>query len=212
MDERTFELINLEFDGRIDDAGRAELEVLLANDPAARACREELRAVARALVDAPVPSLPLDFRDSVLRRLPQRSNRGIRIRSAWRSGLALAASVVTAVAVLWVVQHGPGPNPDQMGATLAPATAFVSAARGADGLALSFSLPTGPADLVIDLPGDGILTATVDSGAAPRIEGRRIVVAAAGGRLTVRVAGNVNEFKANLIRGDVVTPVTVRSY
>lgn len=210
MDERTFELINLEFDGRLDDVGRAELERLLANDPAARACRDELRAVARALVDAPVPSLPLDFRDSVLRRLPQRSNRVARVRSAWRSGLALAASVVTAVAVLWVVQHGPAADSEHMGATLAPATATVVATPDGEGLALSFSLPAGPADLVIEFPGEGALTAALESGQAPQVEGRRIVVAAAGGQVTVRVAGNVNEFKANLIRGDVVTPVTVR--
>jgi len=211
MDARVVELINLELDGRLDAAGRAELEAALADDPAARARREQLRAVARALADAPVPSLPLDFRDAVLRRLPQRSNRGIRARRTWRGGLALAASVVAAVVVLRVVQHGPVGVPEQMGATLAPPAARVTVMPQAGGLALKFTLPAGPADLVLEFAGEGPLAATADRGPAPVVEGRRIVVGATGGRLTVQVAGNVNEFKANLIRGGVVTPVTVSS-
>jgi hypothetical protein len=208
MDARVVELINLELDGRLDAAGRAELEAALANDPAARARREQLRAVARALADAPVPSLPLDFREAVLRRLPQRSNRARRVRTAWRVGLALAASVVAAVAVVQLVPQGPS---EQMGATLAPATARVSAAPQADGLALDFVLPAGPAQLVIDLPGTGALSATTAGGPAPVVEGRRIVVAAAGGRIRVQVAGDVKEFTASLVRDGVVTPVTVQS-
>ena len=211
MDARVVELINLELDGRLDAAGRAELEAALSNDPAARARREQLRAVARALADAPVPSLPPGFREAVLRRLPQRSNRGIRARNAWRGGLALAASVVAAVVVLRVVQHGPAGTPEQLGATLAPPTASVAVTPRADGLALDFALPPGPADLVIECAGAGPLAATADAGPAPMVEGRRIVVGATGGRLTLRVAGEVNEFKASLVRAGDVTPVTIRS-
>lgn len=211
MDARVVELINLELDGRLDAAGRAELDAALTNDPAARARREQLRAVARALADAPVPSLPLDFRDAVLRRLPQRSNRAARSRYAWRGGLALAASVIAAVVVLRLVPHGPGGMPEQMGATLAPPAASMTVTPGPRGAILSFDLPPGAADLVIDLPGHGPLVATTQRGAAPVVEGRRIVVATTGGRLTVQVAGDVNELKANLVRGGSVTPVTVRS-
>ena len=36
MDARVLELLNLELDGRLDDAGRAELELALKNSPVAR--------------------------------------------------------------------------------------------------------------------------------------------------------------------------------
>jgi hypothetical protein len=211
MDARTLDLINLELDGRLDAAGRAELEAALANDPAARTRREQLRAVARKLADAPAPALPLDFRDSVLRRLPQRVDQRLRARKFWRGGLALAASVVAAVVVLRVVQHGPALSPDQLGATLAPATATVTPTPRPGGLSLNFALPQAPADLVIDLPGEGPLTASGERGAAPIVEGRRIVVVAAGGSFAVHVSGDVDGFSANLVRGEAVTPVTVRA-
>lgn len=211
MDARIVELINLELDGRLDAAGRAELDAALANDPAARARREQLRAVARALADAPAPALPPDFRDAVLRRLPQRSKPRPRVRYLWRAGLALAASVAAAVFVLRVVPHGPASAPEHLGATLAPATASVSVTPRPDGLALDFALPPGPADLVIEFPGSGVLAARVEGGPAPVVEGRRIVVSATGGRVTVQVAGDVKEFAANVVRDGVVMPVTVRA-
>jgi anti-sigma factor RsiW len=211
MDARVVELLNLELDGRLDAAGRAELEAALANDPAARTRREQLRAVARALADAPVPSLPPGFREEVLRRLPQRSNRAGRARRFWRGGLALAASVVAAAVVLQVVQHEPAGTPEQLGATLAPPTATVTARPQPGGVELGFVLPPGPADLVIDVPGTGPLAATADRGPAPAVEGRRIVVRATGGRLTVQVAGDIQEFNAVLVRDGVVRPVTPRA-
>ena len=214
MDARVVELINLELDGRLDAAGRAELETALAHDPAARARREQLRAVARALADAPVPSLPLDFRDSVLRRLPHRSNRRPGLRRAWRAGLALAASAVAAVIVLNVVRQ-PMPAGQLVGA-LAPEAPSVTTDALPGGLALHFDLPQGPADIVIDVVhtagGDGALAATTDAGIRPRIEGRRIVVpGAAAGRTTVVVTGDVGGFAALVVRGGSVTAVTVRS-
>lgn len=211
MNERTVELINLELDGRLDAAGRAELDQHLANDPAARARREELRAVARALADAPVPTLPLDLKESVLRRLPQRSNRARNVRRAWRGGLALAASVVSAVVVLRAVQHSPEVAPEQVSGTLVPAIATVAVIRQERSLTLEFALPKEQSELVIDVPGTGAVSASVTGAPEPAINGRRIVVPAAGGEVIVLVVGNVNEFKANLVRGDVVTPVTVRT-
>jgi len=211
MDARVVALMNLELDGRLDAAGRAKLEAALANDPAARSRREQLRAVARALADAPVPSLPPGFREAVLRRLPQRSNRVGRARRLWRGGLALAASVVAAAVVLQVVRHEPAGTPEQLGATLAPATATVTPRPHPAGIQLGFALPAGPADLLIDFPGTGLLTATADRGPAPAVEGRRIVVRATGGRFTVQVAGDVQEFHAVLVRDGVVRPVTPRA-
>jgi hypothetical protein len=211
MDARVVELINLELDGRLDQAGRAELDAALANDPAARARREQLRAVARALADAPVPSLPPDFRDGVLRRLPQRSNRAARERRYWRGGLALAASVAVAVVVLQVARHSPTGTPEQVAATLAPAVASVAVTRQAGALTLEFVLPPERSDLIIDLPGTGAVSAAVTGAPEPAIDGRRIVIAVSGGEVVVLVLGNVNEFNANLVRDGVVTPVTVRT-
>jgi hypothetical protein len=143
--------------------------------------------------------------------LPQRSNRARRVRTAWRVGLSLAASVVAAVAVVQLVPHGPSGRTEQMGATLAPANPRVSAVPWPGGLVLDFVLPAGPSQLVIDLPGTGALSAAVSGGPAPAVEGRRIVVAAAGGRFRVQVAGDVKEFTATLVRDGVVTPVTIQS-
>ena len=210
MDERALELINLELDGRLDEAGRAELETLLANDPAARARREQLRAVARALADAPAPTLPLDFRDAVLRRLPQRSNRVGRVPRRWQAGLALAASVLVAIGALNLARHELGGPPEQVGGTMAPAGASVAATPREGGVELGFELPPGPSEIVLEFEGEGGLAATADRAPPPVIEGRRIVVAATGGHLTVQVAGNVNDFKASLVRDGVVTPITVR--
>ena len=99
----------------------------------------------------------------------------------------------------------------QLGATLAPATATVAVTRQEGALTLDFMLPPEAAELVIDVPGSGGLSATVFGAPEPSIDGRRIVIAAGGGEVTVLVMGNANEFKANLVRGNVVTPVTVRA-
>ena len=209
MDSHVVELINLELDGRLDDAGRAELEAALANDPAARTRREQLRAVARALADAPAPTLPLDFRDGVLRNLPQR--RPASRTRQWQVGLALAASVLVAVGVLNVALQELGGPPEQVSGTMAPATATVAVVRQPGALTLEFLLPLESAELVIEVPGTGPVSASVTGAAEPAIEGRRIVIASTGGEVLVLVVGNVNEFKANLVRGGVVTPVTVRT-
>lgn len=214
MDSRAVELINLELDGRLDDAGRAELDALLASDSAVRARREQLRLVARALASTPAPELPLDFRDGVLRRaqLPQRSNR---TRRYWRGGLALAASVLVAVVVLGVVQLQPVP-PGQLTGAMAPSEPTVVATRGPQGLELTFYVPAGPADIVIDVVGvaggDGALAATTLNGTRPQIDGRRIVLPGVrAGQVTVILTGDVGGFTALLVRGNTVTPVTLRS-
>lgn len=207
MDARVLELINLELDGRLDDAGRAELELVLKNSPAARTRREQLRAVARALADAPAPAVPLDFRDSVLRQLPQRSRRAPR----YRLGLALAASVLVALGALSLTRLELGGAPEGVSGTMAPAAATVAVTRQAGALTLEFALPLQASELIIDLPGAGSLSASVTGAPEPAIDGRRIVIASTGGEVMVLVVGNVNEFKASLVRGGVVTPVTVRS-
>lgn len=200
MTPRALELIHLELDRRLDDAGRAELDRLLAAEPALRAHREQLRAVGRVLAAAPTPELPLDFRDTVLQRaglLQRNTRRPAPRRRRWRGVLALAASVLAAVIVLRMVDTDPI-APDQVSGTLAPAAPpTVRAEPAADGLRLSFQIPAGPAgELVVEFAQGG----------------RRIVVPdVAPGGITLQVAGNtaeLTEFKATLTRDGVATVVT----
>lgn len=212
MDTRALELLNLELDGQLDAAGRAELDKLLAADPALRAQQAQLRAVARWLAQSPAPELPADFHDSVMRhaQLPLRRQRP---RRYWRAGLALAASVLVAVVVLRIVGDGSFGPVGQLAATLAPASASATAVARGGGLDLSFQLPAGPADLVLEFEpghGDGILTVTADGRLRPRIDGRRIVIPSVpGGRVEFRVSGDVATFTAAFDRDGDVIPVTV---
>jgi len=210
MDPRVVELINLELDGQLDAAGRAELERLLA-DPAVRAHREQLRSVARQLARAPEPKLPIDFRNSVLRRA--KFSRVARPRRHWRAGLALAASVLVAIVVLRVVEPPQAPV-DQLSGTLAPPAPSVMATRAATGVTLSFEVPAGPADIVIDFApaaAGGGLSVNTEQAMRLRIQGRRIVIPGVGaGRTTLTVGGDVGDFKAVLVRNGDVTPFTVR--
>ncbi len=196
MDARAVELINLELDGRLDEAGRAELARSLEADPAVRALREQLRAVARALAAAPAPELPAGFGEDVVHRagLPQRSMRVSPTRRYWRGGLALAASVLAAAVVLRFVEQGPAP--DQLAGTLAPAVPTISAQRVPGGLQLTLEVPPGPVgELVIEFT-----------------DGRRIVFPGIGaGRSNVQVSGGAGEFSATLVRNGVSTPVARRS-
>ena len=211
MDPKAVELINLELDGRLDAAGRAELERHLA-DPAVRAHRDQLQALARTLARAPEAPLPLGFRESVLQRI--KASRVAPPRRHWRMGLALAASVLVAVVMLRVV--GPAQAPvDQLSGTLAPAAPSVTAARGANGVTLAFQVPVGPADIVIDFApatAGGGLSIASEQGMRLRMEGRRIVIqGVSAGHTTLTVGGDVGDFKATLVRNGDVTPFTVRS-
>lgn len=210
MDPRALELINLELDGRLDSADRGELDALLFADPALQAHRAQLQRMAGMLAQAPAPVLPPDFADGVLRRarLPRRADAPRRI---WRRGLALAASVLLAVVVLRVAEQQPPLATGQLAGALAPAADAVTMARRPEGVVLVFELAAPEGELVIDFPGTGPLTAAVDRGPAPLVEGRRIVVRAAGsGRTSVVVTGAVGTFEARLIRNGIVTPVTFR--
>lgn len=196
MNSRGIELINLELDNRLDEAGREELARLLAAEPGLVEHRQQLRELVLELRSAPTPELPADFLDQVLEkaRLPQRNIRHLRAHRVWRGGFALAASVLAVAVVLRFA--GPGPAPDHLSGTLAPAVPSVSAETVADGVKLTFDLPAGP-------PGDLVIDFT---------DGRRIVMPRVGaGRTTVQVAGGAGDFSAVLVRGEVSTPVERRT-
>ena len=211
MDSRAVELLNLELDGRLDAAARAELDARLAAEPALQTHRAQLHAVAQTLAAAPAPDLPPGFAERVLLRagLPARPRRAPR-RYA-RAGLALAASVVVAVVVLRFVEQESAR--EHLAATLAPAGPTVAVTPRDDGLALAFELPAGPGDLVVEFDGAGLLSAKADHGGPARIAGRRIVVAGVGpGRTTLVVTGDVGDFKASLVRDGAVTGVTLQPH
>lgn len=207
MDPRTVELLNLELDGRIDAAGRAELDARLAADPAVREHRAQLHAMARALAEAPAPDLPPAFVEGVLQRARWRRPRA-GAKRLWRAGLALAASVLAAVVVLRVVD--PAVDVNGLSATLAPVTPTATVTRREDDvLAVTFDLPATPGDLVIECGPGAALRAKGD--VALRIEGRRIVAPGVAGHASVEIAGATGTITATVIRDGIVTPVTIRS-
>jgi anti-sigma factor RsiW len=222
---RTLELINLDIDGQLDDAGRAELAALLAADPVARERHAQLQKLMQMLAVAPVPDLPFGFTETVVRKaqwskLGRTRAAGIRSR---RLVYALAASAALVVLGLQVLDLGPQGQMEQLAGTLArpadsPVGASVEARPVAGGLLMTFELPPGPlADLVIDFTASGRqkehLVATMDrpdAAGTPRVEGRRIVVpGVGGGKFSLRVQGPVSpeEFAAALVRDGVSSPV-----
>lgn len=219
---RTLELINLDVDGRLDAAGRAELESLLAADPAARERHAQLTKLAQMLTAAPAPRLPPDFAETVISRVRWSKLRGSRAARRTRRVVlyALAASAALAAVGLQLLNVSPQGPPHHLTGTLAHpddrAGARVTAESVAGGVLLTFELPPGPvADLVIDFPpsdGKSKLAASLAGAdaAPPRVQGRRIVLPQVGGgtfELRVQGAEATGEFAAILVRDGVASPV-----
>ena len=108
--------INAAIDGRLPAARRAELDALLAADPAARdtlaawqAQRESLRALHRPLLDEAIP-------DALL-AAARRGEAARRQAEQWQRWGGMAAAVVMAFGVGWL-SHGQmsGPVPGQLAA------------------------------------------------------------------------------------------------
>jgi hypothetical protein len=215
MDPRTLELINLDLDGRLDEAAGGELAARLASDPAARAHHAQLRAVAQALAAAPAPELPGGFRDEILSRARWRQQAPARRWSGlrWGAVYALAASVAFAGIAVQLLNTASSPPSELVAGTLARSEPTVAVRPDAHGLTLDFNLPAGtPADLIVELgaPASG-LTATVAGGPAPRFENGRIVVpGVTGSRLTLQIGGTIsaNGLQSRLVRDGQVRTVS----
>lgn len=113
--------INAAVDGQLPAARRAELDGLLAADPAARntlaawqAQRDDLRALHRPLLDEAIP-------DALL-AAARRGEAGRRQIDQWQRWGGMAAAVVLAFGVGWLSHgHIGGPAPGQLAAGPVPA-------------------------------------------------------------------------------------------
>ena len=70
MNDRAIELINVEIDGVLSGAERAELNRLLLADPAIRSLRDELRRTCQALESVEPEEIPADLHESIMSALP----------------------------------------------------------------------------------------------------------------------------------------------
>ena len=70
IDPKYFELIQAEIDGEIDDAGKAELETLLAESEEGRAVYEELETLCRSLDGMPSMDPPPHLKHMLLNQAP----------------------------------------------------------------------------------------------------------------------------------------------
>lgn len=101
-DERTLELLNLEIDGQLSAADRADLSLRLLNDPHARAARQELGRACAELEAVPVAEAPVELRARILSALPPAANVGGQPSRRFLSSastLRYAAAIVGALLV-----------------------------------------------------------------------------------------------------------------
>jgi hypothetical protein len=101
-DDRTLELLNLEIDGELSAADRADLSRRLLNDPLARAARDDLRRTCEELDAMPVAEPPAGLRERILAGLPLAANGGGQPSRRFLSSastLRYAAAIVGALLV-----------------------------------------------------------------------------------------------------------------
>jgi hypothetical protein len=163
--ERDFELLNLEVDGVLSGAERAELGRRLLADPSLRALRDSLRRTCAALDALPEEEPPADLTaESIVSALPARRQAaaGTRARPqlrfpqiSWRHAAAIAGAAIVSV-LAFQATHVPGTTGlrDLAGtvAPVEPARIELQAHRGTievQGLAVA---PTVQARLTTDRP------------------------------------------------------------
>lgn len=101
-DDRTLELLNLEIDGELSAADRADLSRRLLNDPLARAAREDLRRTCAGLATLALTEPPADLPERVLAALPKATIRGGQPSRRFLSSASMlryAAAILGAVLV-----------------------------------------------------------------------------------------------------------------
>lgn len=163
--ERDFELLNLEVDGVLSGAERAELGRRLLADPSLRALRDSLRRTCAALDALPEEEPPADLTaEAIVSALPagRPAAAGTRARPqlrfteiTWRHAAAIAgAAIVSVLAFQWT--HGPGtPGVHEVVGTMAPvepARIELQNRRGTIELVGSVTAPTVQARLTVRQP------------------------------------------------------------
>jgi len=210
-------LMHAEIDGELDAAGRAELARVLLSDPQARALREDLQRVCRALDSVPDVEPPRQLRERILAALPHSS--AVR-RASWSAGwryAALIAGVVSAGAVVLETVRGPAPAPSEIAGTMgAPAGALLDTvqltAGPIGGRVSSYRTPSA-LDLKFDLVSSAPVDVLVTGG------GRSVRVNGLGSRVGLPARVTLPGFPADaqtvdlvfLIGGHRVGSATIRA-
>jgi hypothetical protein len=219
IEQETIDLINAEIDGTISMEGRASLDRLVAQSPEIRALREDLRSVCTGLDRLELLDPPAELVDDILLRTQQSSravagNRGV---AAWlaglfgipvvRYGLSFATGVIVTFSLISSDQASREAFDD-----VTSLVGTMSADRGASGplttedsLSLTLSELAGSVDLkssgslmildfdlVSEFPVE--IVATFDDrdiwfNGFAQLESQGTSVAAASGRVTVRMEG-----------------------
>jgi hypothetical protein len=161
-------LVHAEIDGELDGRQRGELARHLLANPEARALREDLLRLRRALDAIEDVEPPAQLGANILRALPVPTTSAKRFAwpaPGWRYA-ALVAGVLVGAAVVYETVDGPGPGSTELAGTIATSRApvtldtvhldagaiagRVSLYRDAGGLALAFELhSSAPVDVLI---------------------------------------------------------------
>lgn len=101
IDETTAELIHADIDGRLPEAGRAELSRILLADPQARGLHRDMQRLQRDLEALGTEQVPAGLADSVMAAIPGTTGAGRHAPArSWRYALALAAGIAVVTVVL----------------------------------------------------------------------------------------------------------------
>lgn len=161
--ERDFELLNLEVDGVLSGAERAELGRRLLADPSLRALRDSLRRTCAALDALPDEEPPADLTaEAIVSALPAGRQAAARARPqprftgiTWRHAAAIAGAAIVSV-LAFQATHGPGtPGVHEVVGTMAPvepARIELQHRRGTIELVGSVTAPTVQARLTVRQP------------------------------------------------------------
>jgi hypothetical protein len=118
IDERTTELINAEYDGELDEAGRVELNAILEQSAPAREYREGLQAFGDVMDNEPPLELPEGLHRQIVERVslpaPAVRFRFADIPGFVRYGMAAAAGLLLTVGIY--ESRGGLPGVEEMGA------------------------------------------------------------------------------------------------
>jgi anti-sigma factor RsiW len=175
VDPKYVELINAEIDGELDVRQRAELSSRLLADPAARALRDEMRRLCKALDEVGPAEPPARLRADILAALPQMQARRGKTSwqlPKWRFAAALAGVLLTGTIVIRVMdnqQQATGEMAGTLAAQRAPAvvdmiqlaqgpvSGRVSLVREGTKLGLSLELvASSPVDVLVASEGHSV--------------------------------------------------------
>ncbi|MCB9852953.1 MAG: hypothetical protein H6819_07645 [Phycisphaerales bacterium] len=140
--DEQLELLTAYLDGEVTDAERAEVESLLASDPAARRLFNELKQTSELVAGLPKSAVPGNFSDGVVARLEREALLGAdRVQArGWTFGnwSALAASILLVVAAgWWILPQVERMRPANVAREMAATDAEVESSRTGERVAMN---------------------------------------------------------------------------